>query len=347
MSSYLYTTSNRKSANGVVAMKILANGSLRLIAGSPFRTGGRGLPSAESQNAIWLHQGLLYAVDAGSDSFAIFRQNSDGTLSRLNDKPIRSQGTGPCSVCASSGILYVLNKGSAKAKAGIAVFAIEGEKVRHLPKSSRQLGPSESPTQVIINQQGTLLAVPSSNDQGSLLHCYRIGRREAAGSQLLTELSSSPFAITDGDFGFGSAWKSDGKTLFMTNAVGNASVVRLNVDAVSGRIKEDARAVAPGTACWSVLGRGEKKLYVTNASAVLVFDLSANKLELIQTLDVADSPNRVVHDVILGPDGKFLYAIEQRKRRILVYSIRKDGRVTRKGELVIARPAFPLGLATS
>lgn len=347
MSAYIYTTSNRKGTNAVIAMKIRANGSLQVVAGSPFPTGGKGLTSAESQNAVWIHQGLLYAVDAGSDSFAIFRQSTDGTLSRLNEKPIPSQGTAPCSVCASGGILYVLNKGNDEARAGIAVFAIEDEKVRHLPKSSLQLELSESPTQVIVNRQGSLLAVPSANDQGSLVHYYRINTGGAAEPQLLTELSGSPFLITGGDFGFGSAWKADGKTLFMTNAVGNASVVRLKVDVTSGQIKEDARAVTPGTACWSVLGRDEKKLYVTNASSVLVFDLSDNKLELIQTLDVADTSKPVLHDAILGPDGKFLYAIEQRKRRILIYSIRKDGRVAQKGGLVMPGPAFPLGLATS
>lgn len=343
MSRYLYTTSNRKGGNAVVAMKIQANGSLQLAAGSPFPTGGKGLPPAESQNAVWIHQGLLYAVDAGSDSFAIFRQHTDGTLSRLNEKPIPSRGPGPCSVCANGGILYVLNKGNATARAGVAVFAIEGEKVRHLPKSSRQLGPSESPKQVIVNRQGTLLAVPSTNDRGSLLHCYKIDQT----AQVLTELSSSPFAITGAEFGFGSAWKSDGKTFFMTNAVGDASVVRLTVDAASGQIKEKARVATPGTACWAVLGRDEKKLYVTNSASVLVFDVSANKVELIQTLDVADISNPVLRDAILGPDGKFLYAIEQRKPRILIYSIRKDGRVAQKGELVIPRPASPLGLAIS
>jgi hypothetical protein len=254
-------------------------------------------------------------------------------------------------VCISDGILYVLNKGNqdsgGKARPRIAVFALEGESVRYLARSSVELRAVESPTQVIVNRQGTLLGVPSMGTRGSFLHCYKIKRNAASESGLLTELKDSPFAIIDGDFGFGSAWKSDGKTFFMTNAVGKASVVRLNVDAASGQIKEDARVVVPGTACWSALGRDQKKLYVTNASSVLVFDISANKLELIQTLDVADTPNPVLHDVILGPDGKFLYAIEQRKRRILIYSIRKDGRVARKGELVLPRPAFPLGLATS
>ena len=81
-------------------------------------------------------------------------------------------------------------------------------------------------------------------------------------------------------------------------------------------------------------------------SGNLVLDVSADKLELIQTVDVADISNPGVHDVILGPDGNFLYVIEVRKRRILVYSIRKDGRVARKGRAGDAA-ASPLGLATS
>ena len=351
MSHYLYTMTNRKSANAVVAMKISASGSLRFVKGSPFPTGGKGSRSAESQNAVWIDRALLCAVDVGSNSFAIFRQSPDGVLSRSSQKSIPSRGTSPCSVCISDGILYVLNKGNqgsgGKARPGIAVFALEGDSVRSLPKSSVELPARESPTQVIVNRQGTLLGVPSMGTRGSVFHCYRIKRDAASKSGLLTELKDSPFAIVDGDFGFGSAWKSDGKTLFMTNAVGNASVVRLSVDATSGKIRESARVAAEGTACWSVLGRDEKKLYVTNASSVLVFDISANKLELIQTLDVGDIPNPVLHDAILGPGGKFLYAIEQRKRRILIYSIRKDGRVARRGELLIPRPAFPLGLATS
>ena len=349
MSNYLYTMTNRQRANAVVGMKILKNGSLQFVKGSPFPTGGKGSRAAESQNSVWIDQNLLYATDVGSSSFAIFRKNPEGTLTRLNDKPVSSQGTKPCSVCISDGILYVLNQGNrssgGKAPSNIAVFAVEGEGVRHLPRSSVKFRAAESPTQVIVNRQGTVLAVPSMGAQGSRLHCYKIDRGAAPGPGLLTELGSSPFAITDGDFGFGSAWKSDGKTFFMANAVGKASVVRLTVDASSGQIEEKARAVTAGTACWSALGRGEKKLYMTNADSVLVFDVSGARLDQVQSVDVTDIPNPVLHDLILGPDGNFLYAIEQRKRRILVYSIAKDGRVALRGERVIDALSFPLGLA--
>ena len=349
MSNYLYTITNRQTANAVVGMEILKNGALQFVKGSPFPTGGKGSLSSQSQNGVWIDQDLLYAVDFGSSSFAIFRKNPDGTLTRLNDKPIPSQGNSPCSVCVSDGILYVVNQGirssGGKAEPSLAVFAVEGENVRHLPGSSFKFRRGESPVQAIVNRQGTVLAVPSVRARNSLAHFYRIDTGAAGGPGLLTELENSPFAITDTHFGFGSAWKSDGKTFFMTNATGNGSVVRLTVNADTGRIMEKARVTTPGNACWSALGRGEKKLYVANLLSLIVFDVSGNKLEQVQSVDVTDVPKPVLRDLILGPGGKFLYALEQRKRRILVYSVGKDGRVALAGELAIGGPGHTLGLA--
>lgn len=349
MSNYLYTITNRRSANAVVGMEILKNGALRFVKGSPFLTGGKGSQSPESQNGAWIAQDLLYAVDFGSSSFAIFRKNSDGTLSRLNDKPIPSRGNSPCSVCISDGILYMVNQdirsSGGMAEPNLSVFAVEGEKVRHLPRSSFKFRRGESPVQAIVNRQGTILAVPSVLAGGSLLHCYKIDRSAAPGPGLLTELEKSPFAITDTDVGFGSAWKSDGKTLFMTNAVGDGSVVRLTVDAGSGQITEKARATTPGNACWAALGRDERHLYVANLLSLIVFDVSGNRLKQVQSLDVADVPNPALRDLILGPDGKFLYAIEQRRRRILVYRVAKGGRVALSSELAIDIPGPTFGLA--
>jgi 6-phosphogluconolactonase (cycloisomerase 2 family) len=349
MSNHLYTITNRQSANAVVGMEILKTGALQFVGGSPFLTGGKGSRSSQSQNGIWVDQDLLYAVDFGSSSFAIFRKNSDGTLMRLSEKPIPSRGNSPCSVCVSNGILYVVNQSirssGGKAEPNLAVFAVEGEKVRYLPRSSFKFRQGESPTQAIANPQGTVLAVPSVRARGSLLHCYKINASAAPGAGLLTEFENSPFAITDTGYGFGSVWKSDGKTLFMTNAIGIGSVVRLNVDATSGRLAERARATTPGNACWSALGHGDKILYVANLLSLIVFDVSDNRLEQLQSVDVADVPNPVLRDLILEPDGKFLYALEQRRRRILVYSVAKDGRVALRSELAIGVPGFTLGLA--
>lgn len=350
MKSYLYTITNGRAANSVVGMEIMKEGALTFVKGSPFPTGGKGSLSSQSQNSIWIDKDLVYAVDFGSSSFAIFSKNPDGTLARLTAKPISSHGNSPCSLCVSGGILYVLNQGvrssGSKAEPSLAVFAIDAGKARYLSSSSLTLPRGESPTQVIANRQGTLLAVPSVRSRKSLVHFYKIDTA-ATRTGLLTELKDSPFAITDSGFGFGSVWKSDGKTFFMTNATGSGSVVRLAVDAGQGQIVEKSRATTPGSACWAALGKGEKVLYVANLLSLVVFDVAGNKLAQIQSADVTDVPKPVLRDLSLGPGGKFLYALEQRKRRILVYSVGKNGQVTLSSELAVGSPGYTLGLATT
>jgi hypothetical protein len=347
MSKFLYTVSNRQSGNSVVGMEIQDRGELRFVPGSPFVTGGKGSRSSQSQNGVWIDNDLLYAVDFGSSSFAIFRKQSDGTLSRTNDRPIDSHGISPCSLCVSNGILYVVNQhirsSGGKAEPNLAVFEVNGSNVRFLEKSTFPFARGESPTQAIVNPQGTILAVPSVRTRRSLLHCYRIERSNAGPK--LTEFETSPFAITDTGFGFGSVWKSDGKTFFMTNATGTGSVVRFDIDVNSGRITERARVTTPGNACWTALSANGKRLYVANLLSLLVFDVSGNRLDQIQSLNVTDAKGPVLRDLTLGPDGKFLYAIEQRKRRILVYAVDRSGRVARSGELALGIPGHTLGLA--
>jgi 6-phosphogluconolactonase (cycloisomerase 2 family) len=347
MTHSLYAVTNRQSANAVVGMRILRDGELEFLPGSPYLTGGRGSRSSQSQHGIWIHGDLVFAVDFGSDSFAIFRKSADGALMRLNDAPISSQGTRPCSLCVSDDILYVVNQhirsSGSRAEPNLAVFALRGESVRHLPDSSFKLLRGESPTQVIANPQGTVLAIPSVRARRSLLHCYEI--RPASRAGLLVEFENSPFEIADAGFGFGSVWASDGKTLFMTNAIGAGSVLRLAIDVGSRRIEERARATTPGNACWTALSRDGKRLYVTNLLSLIVFDVSGERLEQLQSLDVEDIPNPVLRDLALTPEGRFLYAIEQRRRRILRYAVGRDGRVALHGELAVGSPGYTLGLA--
>jgi 6-phosphogluconolactonase len=349
MSHYLYTVSNRQSANAVVGMKIQNDGGLQPLPGSPFATGGRGSRSSQSQNGVWIDRDLLFAVDFGSDSLAIFRRAADGTLTRVNSQPISSQGTSPCSLCVSGDVLYVVNQhirsSGGKAEPNLAVFTVRGESITHLPGSSFKLRRGESPTQAIANPQGSVLAIPSVRARKSLLHCYTIDPKAAGKPGLLVEFENSPFEITDTGYGFGSTWTADGKTLFMTNAIGAGSVVRLAIDAGARRIEERSRATTPGNACWSALSQDGKRLYVANLLSLLVFDVSGTGLKQLQSLDVQDVKDPVLRDLILAPDGRFLYAIEQRRRRLLTYAVAKGGLVSLVGERAVGSAGYTLGLA--
>ena len=131
----------------------------------------------------------------------------------------------------------------------------------------------------------------------------------------------------------------------MTNATGTGSVVRVDVDIKSRRITEKARATTPGNACWAALSSDEKRLYVSNLLSLLVFDVSGSRLKQMQSVDVTDVQAPVLRDLIIGPDGRFLYALEQRKRRILIFSVDRRGRVARSGEFALRIPGYTLGLA--
>ena len=131
----------------------------------------------------------------------------------------------------------------------------------------------------------------------------------------------------------------------MTNAIRASSVVRLTVNANSRQITEKTRFTTPSNACWSALSRDSKRLYVANLLSLIVFDVSGGGLTQLQSLDVKDVPNPVLRDLILGPNGKFLYAIEQHRRRILTYAVSKDGRVTLQSELALRIPGYTLDLA--
>jgi hypothetical protein len=349
MSKYLYTVTNRPSANAVVGMKILDDGQLELLPGSPFATGGQGSRSSQSQNGVWIHKKLLFAVDFGSESFAIFRKAADGSLTRLHDDPLPSHGKSPCSLCVNKGLLYVVNQhqrsSGGRAEPNFSVFRLNGDTVEHLPDSGFAFRRGESPTQVIANPQGSVLAIPSVRTRRSLLHCYHVHQDAAGTAEHLVEFDNSPFEITETGYGFGSVWHSDGERFYMTNAIGDGSVVILNVDRKASKIEEVDRFTTPGNACWAALSADDSRLYVANLLSLIVFDTTGDKLTQLQSLDVDDIDNPVIRDLALTPDGRFLYAIEQRQRRILIYKVGDGGLVTRHGELAYNTRGFTLGLA--
>ena len=54
---------------------------------------------------------LLFAVNQGSNSIAVFRVHRDGSLALVNDTAVSSGGTEPVSLSIADGRLYVVNRG--------------------------------------------------------------------------------------------------------------------------------------------------------------------------------------------------------------------------------------------
>jgi 6-phosphogluconolactonase (cycloisomerase 2 family) len=118
---YVYVESNIKTPNGnsIYAFHRQANGVLQPIHGFPFLTGGAGTqyadvnvgPQDSDQEIITnSDRSLLFAVNSGSDTIAVFHIQSDGSLKPVDGSPFPSGGTDPVSLALRSNILFVVNK---------------------------------------------------------------------------------------------------------------------------------------------------------------------------------------------------------------------------------------------
>ncbi|MGB8839817.1 MAG: hypothetical protein WCC64_01990 [Aliidongia sp.] len=118
---YIYIESNVQAAGGnsILAFSRTGNGTITPLNGSPFATGGTGVqdtsfvfgPYDSDQNiVIDQDRQLLFAVNSGSDTIAVFHINGNGALTPVNGSPFPSGGVNPVSLGQSGDKLFIVNK---------------------------------------------------------------------------------------------------------------------------------------------------------------------------------------------------------------------------------------------
>ena len=118
--TYVYVESNIGTVpdqNSIYAFSNDGLGNMTALPGSPYLTDGTGVPAPGSseinadQEVIANEAGTaLYAVNGHSNSIAVFRVNSDGTLTTVPGSPFPSGGQNPVSIGMSGNFLVVANK---------------------------------------------------------------------------------------------------------------------------------------------------------------------------------------------------------------------------------------------
>ena len=115
---FVYVESNDPNGNAIFAFKRADDGSLTPLPGSPFSAGGAGVtptfalgPFDSDQELITNpDHTLLFAVNGGSDTIAVFKINGDGTLTAVPGSPFPSGGSNPVSVGLADDVLCVVNQ---------------------------------------------------------------------------------------------------------------------------------------------------------------------------------------------------------------------------------------------
>ena len=362
---YVYVESNISAANGnsIFAFRRDSSGNLTPLQGSPFLTGGAGVqytgpnlgPFDSDQEIIKNPQNtLLFAVNAGSDSIAVFHINADGSLTPVNGSPFPSGGNDPVSLALNGDLLYVANQSGDFARPSTILPNYTAMRVApdgiltpigdHTNDSSRPFQATVSVAAGSSPSQG--LFVPGTNlifgDDflGGLLQPFQTDWEGQLHALPAIALPASEFGATTPRFPLGLWTNPSAPILYVGYVTANKiGVYRYNED---GRLKFLRTVPNAGQGiCWIRSNQSGTRLYTTDTTTnqVSVYDASDPEYPVeIQTLTLEGVGN--AFQISLSDDGKHIYTISQRTSASLpagqgnvlhTLSVQRDGTLEETG----------------
>ncbi len=367
----VYVESNAIAANGnsVLAFVQGDDGSLTPLAGSPFLTGGTGVGNptqalgpddGDQQIVLSPDKKHLFAVNAGSNTIAVFDVHDDGALVPIAGSPFPSGGINPISVGLAGDQIFVVNQAQDPAQPGVGTPGYVGIPLAAngaLGTPGALVPAGKSPQLALATPDAKLLfgldfMAPLANSKGPL-RAFAIGANGA-----LTPAAGTPMAIPVVPGGM-----PEGTPLALGLALHPAQkilyvgfVVRKQIgvytyDATGALTYVANTAVSGAAPCWIRMNQAGSRAYVTDTAtnSVSVLDTSAPLAPTeIQHLVLADkgpdydagamsSPTSETYEESLSPDGKYLFVLSQNTNPDLsitagnvlhVLTVATDGKLT-------------------
>jgi 6-phosphogluconolactonase (cycloisomerase 2 family) len=348
----VYVESNDPNGNAIIAYsRNNSDGSLTPLPGSPFSTGGLGItyttalgPFDSDQEVILNSSGtLLFAVNGGSDTIAVFRINADGSLTPVHGSPFPSGGSNPVSVGLSNDkVLVVVNQDQDPDHPGVFLpnytalqVSREGQ-LTPVPNSTFTLDLGSSPSQALISPDGSLML--GAEFLGGLLRTFRI---EKSGRLILGDVQPLPpgeFADTGAPpLPLGLAVHPTKRLLYVDFVtISRIGVYRYNP---SGKLEFQRSVPDSGKApCWALVNKAGTRLYASNTgdSSISVFDLTVDPTEPVEIQHVALRTTGSCFQFALDSTEKFLHVVTQQASAsqpssangLNVLSVAPDGTLT-------------------
>jgi 6-phosphogluconolactonase (cycloisomerase 2 family) len=296
----VYTESNDPNGNAIFAFSRASDGSLTPLPGSPFPTGGLGVtptfalgPFDADQEVILNPQGtLLFAVNGGSDTIAVFNVNFDGSLTPVNGSPFPSGGSNPASLGLTGNILCVVNQDQDPDHPGQPLpnyttlrVSSKGQ-LTPIPRAAFSLDLGSSPTQALPSPDGDV--VFGCDFLGGTLRSFKLrsdGRLALRAAQglpldLFTPSGAPPLPL-------GLAVHPDQSLLYVGLVTINHIAVYNYTD--SGQLNFLQAVPDKGNGvCWLTINNDATRLYASNTGdpSVGVFDISKDPRTPIQIQNV-------------------------------------------------------------
>jgi 6-phosphogluconolactonase (cycloisomerase 2 family) len=317
-----------------------------LTAAGTYPTGGLGgvlqgsvVDHLASQNSLVYDRasGLLFAVNAGSDTISTFAVDGDHLALR---QVISSGGTYPVSIAVHDGVVYVLNALNGGSVNG---YYLVGEHLFPIPGSERSLnlGVASGATQFVMTP-GDIAFTPDGNQ---LLVTTKANTNaiDVFGVGPFGELSATPTVNSEpGDVPFALAFEPNNQV-----AVGEAGADAVGTFALSANgTLTSLSSVATGqkATCWLV-GDGPW-LFAGNAGSgdeSSVLDSNSGALSLTAT--TATDPGTV--DAAVSPSGHYLYVQTGLNGIVDEFQVGNAGSLTQVGSVTVPNAVGGEGIATS
>jgi hypothetical protein len=369
---FVYVESNGPSrgTNSLLAYRFRDN-KLRLL--GEFPTGGTGTVDpgvtgsldAEGQIAVDRMRRLLFAVNQGSDTIAVFRIGRDGRLAAIPGSPFSSGGKSPAGVGIAGDLLVVANK-SHDPRRELTDFRPAYVALRI--GTDGALSPGGAPFRVPFGSSPTQAltiagrVVVSTEETGP----FRAFVLDADGT--LKQGPNSPVQPETTIFepGYdGARWAiglvpHPSRRLLYADQAATEQLLVYTYDLQGGltfvRAVHNSGAKLP---CWTVVSSNGRFLYTANAGngTVSAFDLrNPEAPRHLQTLSLGHGANP--WGLALDPTGRTLFVVDPRAvdgvprilgNRLHVLVVRRDGRLSEndaaREHLPVEDGASPLGIA--
>jgi hypothetical protein len=350
----VYVESNDPDGNAILAYQRAADGSLTPLPGSPFSTGGLGITTtyalgpfdSDQEVIVNPEHTMLFAVNGGSDTIAVFWINDDGSLTPVDGSPFPSGGSNPVSVGLANQTLCVVNQDQDPGHPGesppnYTSFHVSPRgKLTPVQLSTVPVDIGSSPSQALTVPDAGLLF--GADFLGGLLRSFEIKGSGRLIPRTVQALPPGPFAGTGAPaLPLGLAVHPKEPLLY----VGFVTINQVGVYEYNEHGKLNFLKSVPDSGhgvCWLLVNSAGTRLYASNTGdpSVSVFDISSDPTTPaeIQKVNLNVVPGSSPGSFQFGLDsaGQFLHVVTQQDsaastsaaNALHVFSVAQDGTLT-------------------
>lgn len=338
----VFVQTDNLAGNTIVAYDRAADGSLHQAGSYP--TGGKGgalngavvdFLASQGSLASDPSNGVLYAVNAGSDTLSVFGVQGDRLARR---QVVSSGGSFPVSIAVHGNLLYVLN---ARDGGSVQGFVRIGQRLLLVPGWHRSLGldPSQTPEftstpgQVTFTPDGGQLVV-TTKANGNDIDVFAVNRFGALSPQPVVnpDPGQVPFAVTfDG-----------GGHLVVAEAANAVASFTINADGTL--VLVDREQTGQAATCWIV--RGGSSFYASNAGSASLSGYRDDGTGTLTALGTTSTDPGTV-DAAISSDGHNLYAQTGANGIVDAFRIGSDGSLNQIGSVTVPGAVGGEGIVAS